>query len=252
MENNSEKRFLPSFNRKEIEKVINFAATFPEKNNLKKNEEYLKREEFWMSFLKLLRKDVDEGMINKDRYDEIVASLLASKDWLSGRDTLTGLPNRTFYDEAIKKEITNIKTEYNKNQPLSLLVIDVNNLKKFNDQYGHHIGDLAIILTARRIEESIRKNDLAARWGGDEFIVILPKSDLPGAKNASERISKAISKEKLLIPSNSMNLSVSIGIAEYNKDKGGETAENFFKRADDAVRKAKTSEEKIVVADLEN
>lgn len=237
-------------NRKEMKQTIEFAINFPAENKLKKNPEYLKREEFWRSFLKLLREDVNKRVVSEDEHNEIVASLLASRDWLSGRDALTGLPNRAFYNETINREVADVR--HNKSQYLSILVIDVDGLKKINDE-GHHFGDLAIILTARRIEESIRRGDLAARWGGDEFVVILPKSDLSGAKKVSEHILETINGEEFSTPLHK-KLSVSIGIAEYDKNGGkdGESVEKFFIRADNAAIEAKNAEEKIVVANLEN
>jgi len=82
-----------------------------------------------------------------------VAGLLASRDWLSGRDALTNLPNRAFYEETIIREVAS--AERNK-QPLSLLVIDVDGLKQWNDEdKSHHLGDLAIILTAQNIKKGL-------------------------------------------------------------------------------------------------
>ena len=227
----------PEVSRKEINSLIRFLGDFPKGLEVDK-EIFNQREEYWNKVSGILRKEVEEGRLDWGQYDTLQGSLVAVKEWLSDHDTLTGLHNKKSYEETIKKEV-NRAEHYNR--PLSLLVIDVDGLKAWNDEgKSHHLGDLAIKNTASSITKSIRLGDFAARWGGDEFAVILPNANAEAAKEVSQRILEEVRKKA---PVSKKKLSVSIGVKQYR----GEGPQNFFNKADDAAYKAKTSSEKIVV-----
>jgi diguanylate cyclase (GGDEF)-like protein len=127
-------------------------------------------------------------------------------------DGLTGLANRYALNEAIEREQTRaLRT----GQPLSVLLLDIDYFKLFNDRYGHLIGDACLRRVARQIEERIRRpTDLAARYGGEEFVVLLPNTHRSGALLIAERIRRAV--HEMAIPHESAPLrrvTISIGIA---------------------------------------
>ncbi len=154
----------------------------------------------------------------------------------SSRDALTGLVNRRQFelllDEAIHKSSAT-------GQPASLLVIDVDEFKAFNDAHGHVAGDSALRYVASCIKSNIKGKDTAARYGGEEFAVILPDTSVEHAVSLAERIRHLVNARHLVkkATGESMgHLSVSIGVAECVKD---DTAESFFHRADNCMYAAK-------------
>jgi len=130
---------------------------------------------------------------------------------LSMIDQLTGIPNRRSFDERLQMEWKRAKREQ---IPVSLLMIDLDKFKKINDTYGHQQGDIVLQAVAKTLQQAFnRPADFAARWGGEEFIVLLPNTPLPGAMNIAEKI--RIGVEKIEIPYYEgviIKLTVSIGV----------------------------------------
>ncbi|PMQ01818.1 MAG: hypothetical protein CBR30_03885 [Dictyoglomus sp. NZ13-RE01] len=150
-------------------------------------------------------------------------------------DPLTGVWNRRYLEETIRKE-TERARRFNHN--LSLLVVDVDNLKLFNDTYGHLFGDKVIKKVASILKESCRKIDTVGRYGGDEFAVILPETGLKGAISFSERVLGILKDTFLITPQGTkIPLSISIGIAVYPHDSND--PDKLFSLADTAMYKAK-------------
>ncbi len=118
-------------------------------------------------------------------------------------DELTGLYNRRFYNEEIER------LDHESFLPLSIVLIDVNGLKLTNDAFGHKVGDLLLEKIGKVLESHTRDGDIAARIGGDEFIILLPKSDFKHAEKIIDRINQAISQENI----NQLKISISFGIA---------------------------------------
>jgi len=129
------------------------------------------------------------------------------------KDTLTKVYNRVLLKELVKKEISRAERYKHK---LSLLLIDVDNLKKINDEYGHLEGDKALKIIAEVLERESREVDLLIRWGGDEFILIMPETKRSGPSLFAERVSKELKRisEEL----DELSLSVTIGIMFWKKD----------------------------------
>jgi len=148
-------------------------------------------------------------------------------------DELTGLPNRKFILEAIEKEVVVAKKE---KQKFALLFFDLDGLKVVNDSLGHEIGDRLIILTAKRIEKSIRSNDLVARIGGDEFIILLRDIDEKMLTSQIEKILGSI-REEIILDMHHLYSSASIGVAIYPKDT--DDVKLLLKYADSALYEAK-------------
>ncbi len=153
---------------------------------------------------------------------------------LAETDSLTGLPNRYFFDESVKLAITNNKRN---DHILALLLLDIDNFKLINDNFGHDVGDLLLKKISTKIKQCLRGNELFSRLGGDEFAITL--SNLESSEQAlhvAQRIIKAM-QEPIEIATITINSTVSIGIALYPCN--GKTSEELFKYADIAMYRAK-------------
>lgn len=146
------------------------------------------------------------------------------------RDHLTGIRNRHGIRDLLIELIS--KTE-NKGFNLSAMYLDLDKFKLINDQYGHDMGDKVLVQFTQLISENIRSNDIFARWGGEEFILISPEFGYTKARLLAEKLRKIIEKETW--PEN-INVTCSIGLTEY---KLGEDLADFLKRADTALYESK-------------
>lgn len=134
-------------------------------------------------------------------------------EYYAARDPLTDLFNQRVFNDMMAYEIKRAaKHEY----PFSLMVIDCDNFKPINDNFGHAFGDKFLQTVANILEEEKRDEDIVARYGGDEFTIILPECDENGALTVANRISKKIEAEKLIAPDGSrVGITISIGICVY-------------------------------------
>lgn len=151
-------------------------------------------------------------------------------------DFLTGAANRKAFDEKL---MTTIRESNSNGGLLSLLMIDIDHFKQFNDKYGHVVGDEVLKFTTARIKEMVRGTDFLARYGGEEFAVLLPETSLAGAGRVAENIREAFSKRKLKRAGSSTylgQLTVSIGVGQYHPS---EDAKEFVQRTDQALYFAK-------------
>lgn len=165
---------------------------------------------------------------------------------LAAVDPLTGLANRRSLDLALKNEWARAQRSL---QPLSLLMIDIDHFKSFNDRFGHPLGDEALRLVAQNIAACVgRPTDLAARYGGEEFTVILPGTDTAGASLMAEKIRASI--EALpAVTEHAVPLTVSIGINTWSGD-AGTRQEDWVSNADKALYQAKSSGRNRVVSNM--
>ncbi|MGF1641260.1 MAG: diguanylate cyclase [Rhodospirillales bacterium] len=151
-------------------------------------------------------------------------------------DALTALANRKLFDATLRQAtMESMET----GQPLCLLLLDIDHFKKFNDSFGHHIGDQVLKLLASVLRESIKGQDTAARYGGEEFAVILPNTALDGAVTVAEGIRRRIFGKELIDRKSGDRLgriTVSIGVARYAP---GEPLRELIERADRAMYAAK-------------
>jgi diguanylate cyclase (GGDEF)-like protein len=157
-------------------------------------------------------------------------------------DGLTGMSNhRTFY-ETLEAEL---RRSQRYGGQLSIIMADIDNLKPINDNFGHRAGDLAIRQISRRIRACIRQIDIAARYGGDEFAIILPNTTLEDAIGVAERMVKMVSASPITWDHNKIDLSVSVGVGQY----GGDCAPGDVTRTtDEAMYKAKQGGKNRVIA----
>src|SRR5690606_19816188 len=127
-------------------------------------------------------------------------------------DPVTHLANRRFMAERIEHEIHRASRS---GRPFALLMVDVDRFKAINDEHGHGIGDLALVEIARRMKAQLRAQDTLARWGGEEFLALLPDTGGIGGLAAAEKLREAVSAAVMTIRDRTIELSVTIGVAEY-------------------------------------
>ncbi|MBA1336309.1 MAG: hypothetical protein HPY66_2744 [Firmicutes bacterium] len=153
-------------------------------------------------------------------------------------DALTGLRNRKYFFAKLSE----IKTK----TPVSLILIDIDNFKGINDTYGHMVGDHVLHQFGEILQNSTRKNDIIARWGGEEFAVILFHTDTEEAFNIADRIRTVVEDHVFSCETITCKITISIGIAsiEEGKDVG---TEQFIRVADEALYRAKEKKNYIVI-----
>jgi diguanylate cyclase (GGDEF)-like protein len=157
-------------------------------------------------------------------------------------DVLTGLNNRSSFNKDLQHSFE-LSKRYN--TPFSLLMIDIDFFKKINDTHGHAAGDLALVAVAKSIKESIRDSDIAFRYGGEEFVIILNNTGEPGTSLLAERIRQNIADLVISTDDAELKLTASIGSAILSDS---EECEELLKRADTALYQAKNSGRNQVVA----
>lgn len=160
-------------------------------------------------------------------------------------DPLTKTGNRAAMSNALQREIQ-LANRYH--QSLSMMVIDIDHFKKVNDNYGHAAGDDVICNVAKAITTVCRETDLTFRFGGEEFVVLLNKTDAAGARVIAERVRRYIAAQETKTEKHNISVTASIGTAELNQD---DTSDSLFERADSALYKAKQQgRNKVVSYDL--
>lgn len=160
------------------------------------------------------------------------------------RDFLTGLYNRQYFDEMLQGEIE-VFNRYG--QKFVLLFIDVDDFKEINDNLGHVAGDFVLQYLANILKKNIRKIDYAFRYGGDEFVILMPNTAFEKGKVVAERIVNSIKSTVFRYKSSNLKLTVSIGVEEM---KEGYTATTILEMADKKMLKAKSIGKNMVVCEL--
>jgi len=152
---------------------------------------------------------------------------------MATRDALTGLDNRHQFKTHLRHHVERARRQ---GVPLSLIIIDADHFKSVNDRHGHDVGDKVLIHLARSIESCCRASEICARWGGEEFVVLVPDADKAAAYALAERIRLVVEASPLRNPEGAIYLSVSGGCAELTLT---DDAESLFRNADQNLLKAK-------------
>lgn len=159
-------------------------------------------------------------------------------------DRLTGLANRRKLDEFIEA----LATLYpERREPFSLIIADVDNFKHYNDTHGHQMGDVVLATVSSVFKTRVRRGDLAARFGGEEFVMILPKCNKSNALRIGEKLRQAIADEDIPYQEQQPlgNLTATFGVATFPED--AESIEDLLKQADDCLYRGKESGRNVVI-----
>lgn len=183
------------------------------------------------------------------RNEALEAQLRASMDEVEGlrtrmdmvrkeslTDALTGLANRRCFDEAAEREADIARSE---GRPMSLVICDVDHFKKFNDTWGHQIGDQVLRLVGQCLKTNVKGKDIAARFGGEEFVVILPGTTLDNAAHLADEFRRTVESKKIVQKSTGRDMgtvTLSLGVAQYQP---GEPITELVNRADACLYAAK-------------
>tara|TARA_R110002096_G_scaffold426231_3_gene635728 strand:- start:593 stop:1285 length:693 start_codon:yes stop_codon:yes gene_type:complete len=173
-------------------------------------------------------------------YFGLQESQLRERSW---RDHLTSLYNLRYFREQLDIQLAQcVRDEV----PLTLIYFDIDHFKKVNDTYGHAAGDTVLIELSKMIGRILRKNELFARIGGEEFAIFMPRSNVKTGSRLAERIREIIAGHAIPINAKtSLTVTISMGVVETQPD---ETATSFIERADSAMYQAKkTGRNKVVV-----
>lgn len=177
--------------------------------------------------------------------EEMVEQRTEILKWLSITDSLTGLYNRRYFIEQIELEFKRAK-RYSRD--LSLLMLDIDHFKTVNDNYGHQVGDIVLRKISSIIINQLRDSDLAFRYGGEEFMVILPETKPDDAMNVAKRMKQEIMETEHTCRNLNFKVTASIGIVSI-KDMLGkfETVDDIIKKVDDNLYKAKNSGRNTII-----
>ncbi len=167
------------------------------------------------------------------RIDEIGRLQVALQE-LAVRDGLTGLYNRRYLDETLEREVSRARREGN---PLALVMIDIDYFKRVNDTYGHQVGDEALRMLASVLLANIRAEDVACRYGGEEFLMLLPNMPLEAALERAELWRSAVEQLAITLGKVPITFTVSLGVAAYPEH--GKTPDDLTRCADQALYRAK-------------
>ena len=163
-----------------------------------------------------------------------MATLVTDAQRLAATDSLTGLLNRRAFVEVVARDVS---LAHRHSSPLSLLLLDLDHFKEVNDAHGHAVGDLVLSTTAGALAQTVRKSDLVARWGGEEFVVALSHTAASGARVMAERLRRQIADRAIALPDRTFNVTASIGVASLGPN---EDLDGLLVRADRAMYQAKS------------
>jgi diguanylate cyclase (GGDEF)-like protein len=176
--------------------------------------------------LDVLVRQAETAIENSFLYEEAVR--------LSLTDGMTGLWNRRNFDLRLESELSRAVRF---SEPFAVVFVELDQMKAVNDGHGHQAGDTVLIELARRLTEAVREVDVVARWGGDEFTLLLPKTGLTGALQLAEKIRGAVANAPFRVETGSLDITISVGVAAYPEH--GSSGKDLVAAADAAMYQAK-------------
>jgi two-component system, cell cycle response regulator len=174
--------------------------------------------------------------IRRRRYTDHLRDNVQNSIEMAITDALTGLHNRRYMESHLA---TLAEQASSRGKPLALMILDIDYFKAINDSYGHDAGDDVLREFAVRIRKSIRGIDLACRYGGEEFVIVMPETDLHVASLVAERLRRSIAGETFSINKGARRIEVTISIGLTTLERKGEAVADVLKRADTALYRAK-------------
>ena len=174
---------------------------------------------------------------------EIAKSKLAE---MANKDPLTNLYNRRYFNDVAD---TLLSMAHRQQQEFSIFMLDIDRFKLINDTYGHNAGDVVLKKLSNLLTTSIRQSDVAIRFGGEEFVVLLPNTNIDGAVLIAKKLKEAIENIEIKIPNiDIIKFTVSIGISQCDCSKNAEVIDDLVHKADEALYEAKRAgRNKIVI-----
>lgn len=173
--------------------------------------------------------------VRRKRYADKLRMNVQQSMQMALTDTLTGLHNRRYLETHLE---TLLMRSVRTKRSLSVIMIDIDHFKPINDNFGHDAGDEVLRQVSARIQSSLRSMDFACRYGGEEFVIVMPDADIETANTVGERLRDAISAEPFLVPEGrgGISVTISLGAAVWHED---DDAQSLLKRADEALYRAK-------------
>ena len=160
---------------------------------------------------------------------------------LAKTDALTGLSNRRDMYQKIKHETDRFERN---EKPFTILMGDIDNFKKINDTYGHDAGDQVLTFIASLMTSTLRKQDIASRWGGEEFLILLPETNLEGGRKIAEKLRTKIKNKPIKYKKHILNVTITLGVSVYNQIRD---VNESIKEADKAMYLGKIRNKNCVV-----
>lgn len=184
--------------------------------------------------------------IRRKRFTDHLRDSMHQTMEMAVTDALTGLNNRRYLESHLTSLV---EQSIARRKALSLVIVDIDFFKKINDTYGHDVGDEVLVEFAARIRKNIRGIDLACRYGGEEFVIVMPETDNALAYMVAERLRQRIAAEPFLVSggATALDVTISLGLSEINP--GGDTPATLMKRADEALYEAKRGGRNRVVTE---
>lgn len=164
----------------------------------------------WLRISALKRRSAELAQKVEEKTRDLEA-MVEKLTLLSTQDSLTGLNNRRYFTQRARAEWQEFKRH---NRTFSLLIVDIDFFKKINDKYGHHVGDIVLVKIANILKDNLRESDVIARWGGEEFLILLPSLNVQEAYWVAEKLRKNVAEQIIEADPNSVSVTITCGVAD--------------------------------------
>ena len=219
----------------------------------KKEIDYYTQEQsqFALAFAAQAAIAIENARLYSDAQKELAEKIIAEEKLLilqkeleeqAIRDSLTGLYNRRFLDETLSRELSRAERD---KYSVSIVLLDLDHFKVFNDTYGHDVGDMMLKQLGKLLTSQVRAGDIACRYGGEEFVVVMPKASLSVARQRANDWRQRFESQILIFEGDILNATLSAGVAVYPMH--GTTSEEIIRKADQAMYAAKGAGRNMVI-----